>query len=104
MEVAMSEQDQSEPKRMSRRQALSMLGLAATVGYAVPSILTVSDAEAGAVVIRRSPRRPRAPNSRCCYPWPYGRAGARAHAGGRSRAHAPSRGSAYDRFQADHRV
>ena len=57
MEVAMSEQDQSEPKRMSRRQALSMLGLAATVGYAVPSILTVSDAEAGAVVIRRSRRR-----------------------------------------------
>lgn len=53
----MSEQDQSEPKRMSRRQALSMLGLAATVGYAVPSILTVSDAEAGAVVRRTRRRR-----------------------------------------------
>jgi hypothetical protein len=55
----MSEQDKSEPKQMSRRQALSMLRLAATVGYAVPSILTVSDAEAGAVVIRRSRRRHR---------------------------------------------
>jgi hypothetical protein len=53
----MSEQDQSEPKRMSRRQALSMLGLAATVSYAVPTMLTVSDAEAGAVVIRRTRRR-----------------------------------------------
>ena len=53
----MSEQAQSEPKRMSRRQALSMLGLAATVGYAVPSILTVSDAEAGAVVRRTRRRR-----------------------------------------------
>jgi hypothetical protein len=57
MEVAMSEQDQSEPKQMSRRQALSMLGLAATVGYVVPTVLTVSDAEAGAVVIRRTRRR-----------------------------------------------
>jgi hypothetical protein len=53
----MSEQDKSEPKKMSRRQALSMLGLAAAIGYAVPTVLTVSDAEAGAVVVRRSRRR-----------------------------------------------
>jgi hypothetical protein len=53
----MSEQVKSEPKQMSRRQALSMLGLAAAIGYAVPTVLTVSDAEAGAVVIRRSRRR-----------------------------------------------
>jgi hypothetical protein len=60
MEVAaMSDQEKSEPKKMSRRQALSMLGLAAAVGYAVPSILTVSDAEAGAVVVHRSRRRRR---------------------------------------------
>ena len=52
----MSEQVKSEPKQMSRRQALSMLGLAAAIGYAVPTVLTVSDAEAGAVVIRRSRR------------------------------------------------
>ncbi len=53
----MSDQDKSEPKQMSRRQALSMLGLAAAIGYAVPTVLTVSDAEAGGVVIRRSRRR-----------------------------------------------
>jgi hypothetical protein len=49
----------AESKTMSRRQALSMLGLAAAVGYAVPTILTVSDAEAGAVVVHRSRRRRR---------------------------------------------
>jgi hypothetical protein len=57
MEVAMSEQVKSEPKQMSRRQALSMLGLAAAVGYVVPTVLTVSDAEAGAVVRRTRRRR-----------------------------------------------
>ena len=55
-EVAMSE-EKSEPKQMSRRQALSMLGLAAAIGYAVPTVLTVSDADAGALVVRRSRRR-----------------------------------------------
>jgi hypothetical protein len=53
----MREEDKTEPKQMSRRQALSMLGLAAAVGYAVPTILTVSDAEAGAVVRRTRRRR-----------------------------------------------
>jgi len=52
----MPERSRSEPKAMSRRQALAALGLAAAVGYAVPTVLTVSDAEAGAAVIHRSRR------------------------------------------------
>ena len=31
-------EEKSEPKQMSRRQALSMLGLAAAIGYAVPTV------------------------------------------------------------------
>jgi hypothetical protein len=53
----MTESCKSQSKLMSRRQALAALGLATAVGYAVPTVLTVSDAEAGAVVIRRSRRR-----------------------------------------------
>jgi hypothetical protein len=53
----MSEQEKPAPKQMSRRQALSMLGLAAATAYVVPTVLTVSDAEAGAV--HRSRRRRR---------------------------------------------
>ena len=53
----MREQDQPKPEPMSRRKALSLLGLVAAVGYAVPSILTVSEAEAGAVVVRKDRRR-----------------------------------------------
>jgi hypothetical protein len=48
----------AESKMMSRRQALSMLGLAAAAGYAVPTILTVSDAEAGGMVRRTRRRHP----------------------------------------------
>jgi hypothetical protein len=73
MEVAMSEQAKSEPKNLSRRQTLSMLGLAATVGYIVPTVLTVSDAEAGAVVVRRTRRRRSHPD------WWYRRRRRRSH-------------------------
>jgi hypothetical protein len=53
----MSEQEKPAPKQMSRRQALSMLGLAAATAYVVPTVLTVSDAEAGGM--HRSRRRRR---------------------------------------------
>ena len=49
-------EEKSEPKQMSRRQALSMLGLAAATAYVVPTVLTVSDAEAGGVRTHRRRR------------------------------------------------
>ena len=53
----MSEQIQSE--MISRRRALSLLGIAAALGLAVPpAVLTVSDAEAQtAGMMRRQARR-----------------------------------------------
>jgi hypothetical protein len=59
----MTESSKSQSKLMSRRQALAALGLAAAAGYAVPTVLTVSDAEAGAVVVHRSRRYRRS------HPW-----------------------------------
>jgi hypothetical protein len=43
---------------ISRRKALSLMGLAAALGLAVPAVLTVSDAEAQtAGMVRRQERR-----------------------------------------------
>ena len=41
---------------LSRRQALSLLGLAGATAYAIPTVLTVSDAEAGGEVHIRTRR------------------------------------------------
>jgi hypothetical protein len=51
----MSGEAKSNEKTISRRKALSILGLAATSDYVVPTVLTVSDAEAQPR--RRTPRR-----------------------------------------------
>ena len=53
----MSGEAKSEEKTISRRKALSILGLTATLGYVVPTVLTVSDAEAR--TRRRTERRTR---------------------------------------------
>jgi hypothetical protein len=42
----MSGETESKEKTISRRRALSILGLAAPLGYIVPTVLTISDAEA----------------------------------------------------------
>ena len=61
----MSREAKSEGKAISRRKALSILGLAAPLGYVVPTLLTVSDAEAQPRrrterrTRRRTPRRTR---------------------------------------------
>ena len=61
----MSREAKSEEKIISRRKALSILGLAAPLGYVVPTLLTVSEAEAQPRrrterrTRRRTPRRTR---------------------------------------------
>ena len=61
----MSGEAKSKEKTISRRKALSILGLAAPLGYIVPTVLTVSDAEAQPRrrterrTRRRTPRRTR---------------------------------------------
>jgi hypothetical protein len=61
----MSGEAESKEKTISRRKALSILGLAAPLGYIVPTVLTVSDAEAQPRrrterrTRRRTPRRTR---------------------------------------------
>jgi hypothetical protein len=55
--LVMSGEGESKEKTISRRKALSILGLAAPLGYVVPTMLTVTDAEAQAR--RRTERRTR---------------------------------------------
>ena len=53
MRLDMSE----EVKSISRRSAFSLLGLTATLGFAVPTVLTVSDAEAQTAGMERRQER-----------------------------------------------
>ena len=46
-----------EVKSISRRSAFSLLGLTATLGFAVPTVLTVSDAEAQTAGMERRQER-----------------------------------------------
>ena len=46
-----------EVKSISRRSAFSLLGLTAALGFAVPTVLTVSDAEAQTAGMERRQER-----------------------------------------------